>query len=187
MADFKTLVQLLDFFKDEETCKQYLEQQRWSGNPACPFCGVINPYKTNRGFKCRDKACHKKFTVTVGTIYENSKVGLRTWFAAIYLCTSSKKGISSLQLSRQLGTTQKTAWFVLHRIREMLRAKAPHMLNNTVQVDETYIGGLEKNKHKSKRNKNAQGRSDKKAAVFGLLETNGKVVTHVAPVFPESI
>src|SRR5205814_10260294 len=107
-----------------------------------------------------------KFSVTVGTVYENSKIALRTWFAAVYLVTSSKKGVSSLQLHRQLGVTQKTAWFLNHRIREMLKSKAPQMLKNTVQVDETYIGGLEKNKHASKRTKNAQGRSDKKVAVF---------------------
>lgn len=179
-SKFKTLVQLLDYFKTDEDCKAYLEQQRWGGTPACPFCGVINPYRTNRGFKCRDKACHKKFTVTVGTIYENSKVGLRTWFAAIYLCTSSKKGISSLQLSRQLGITQKSAWFLLHRVREMLREKAPQMLANEVQIDETYVGGKERNKHASKRTKNTQGRNeDVKTPVFGIVETGGKVVVKV--------
>lgn len=184
MNQFKTLPQLLDYFKDEETCRQYLEQQRWGGNPACPFCGVVNPYRTNRGFKCRDKECHKKFSVTVGTVYENSKVPLRLWFAAIYLATSSKKGISSLQTSRQLGITQKTAWFLNHRVREMLREKAPHMLKNSVQVDETYVGGKEKNKHASKRAltpRGAKGRvKDVKTPVFGIAETGGKVVVKVS-------
>lgn len=123
--DFKNLQQLFDTFKTEQDCRVYLEQQRWSGNVECPFCGVTKVYRTNRGFKCADKFYAKKFTVTVGTIYENSKVGLRTFFAALYLISSSKKGISSLQLSRQLGITQKSAWFVLHRIREMLKDKAP--------------------------------------------------------------
>jgi transposase-like protein len=180
IGQFKTLIQLLDFFKDEDTCIKYLEQQRWGNTPACPHCGVINPYRTNRGFKCRDKQCHKKFTVKVGTIYENSKIPLRTWFAAIYLCTSSKKGISSLQASRQLGITQKTAWFVLHRVREMLRDKAPQMLTKEVQIDETYVGGKEGNKHTNKRTKEkAAGRSESKTPVFGIVETGGKVVVKV--------
>jgi transposase-like protein len=187
MQQFKTLPQLLDFFKDEETCIAYLEQRRWGDTPACPFCGVVNPYRTNRGFKCREKACGKKFTVKVGTFYENSKISLRNWFAAGYLCLSSKKEISSLQLSRQLGITQKTAWFVLHRFREMLKDKAPQMLTGTTQIDETYVGGVIKNKHKSKIAKNKKekggrgftGRSEVKTPVFGIVESGGKVIVKV--------
>ncbi len=179
MQYFKTLPQLFDYFKDEQTCREYLEQQRWNGNPVCPFCGAEKPYKTNRGYKCRNKECFKKFTVTVGTIYENSKVSLRNWFAAIYLCTSSKKGISSLQLHRQLGITQKTAWFVLHRVREMLREKAPYMLKNEVQIDETYVGGLEKNKHANKKAKNLKETKTLKTPVIGIVETGGKVSANV--------
>lgn len=187
VTDFKTLTQCLDYFKDEEVGRAYLEQQRWGGTPACPFCGVINPYRTNRGFKCREKTCGKKFSVTVGTVFENSKISFRNWFGAMYLLLSSKKGISSLQLSRQLGITQKTAWFVLHRLREMLKDKAPQMLRESVQIDETYVGGSLKNKHKSKiakiRNqqegKGLQGRSETKTPVFGIVETGGKVVVKV--------
>lgn len=184
--NFKNLTECLDYFKEEATCIAYLEQQRWGGTPACPFCGVINPYRTNRGFKCLEKLCGRKFTVKVGTIYENSKVPLRTWFAAGYLCLSSKKGISSLQISRQLGITQKTAWFVLHLLREMLRDKAPQMLRGTAQIDETYHGGALKNKHKSKiaklkkeQGKELRGRSDIKTPIFGIAETGGKVVVKV--------
>src|SRR5262245_10056791 len=103
MQNFKTLIQLLDYFKDERTCLDYLEVQRWNGYPVCPFCNADKPYKTNRGYKCRNKDCHKKFTAKVGTIYENSKISLRTWFGAIYLCTANKKGISSCSIARQLG------------------------------------------------------------------------------------
>src|SRR6202044_3398504 len=101
--NFSNLTECLDFFKDEETCIAYLEQQRWGGTVACPFCGVINLYRTNRGFKCREKACGKKFTVKVGTIYKNSKISLGIWFAISYLILSSKKGVSNLQIHRQLG------------------------------------------------------------------------------------
>jgi len=131
---FKSLPQLLNHFKDEAICIQYLEEQRWDGKPTCPHCAHSKVYITNRGYKCASKTCHKKFSVTVGTVFENSKIKLSMWFAAIYLATAHKKGISSLQLSRDLGITQKTAWFMLHRIREMMRVKQPTMLTGEVQA-----------------------------------------------------
>jgi transposase-like protein len=150
-SQFKNLQQLLDFFKDETVCKTYLEQQRWGGNVACPHCGSLKVYRTNRGFKCGEKVCAKKFSVTVGTIFENSKIGLRTWFAAMFLISTSKKGVSSLQLAGQLGITQKTAWFLVHRIREMLKEKSTEKFNGTVEADEAFIGGKENNKHRNKK------------------------------------
>ncbi len=176
-SQFKNLQQLLDFFKDEEFCKEWYAQQRWGGTPACPHCGCVDPYKTNRGYKCREKTCHKKFSVTVGTIFENSKIGLRTWFAAMFLCTTSKKGVSSVQLSETLGITQKSAWFVLHRIREMLKDNNNEPLTGEVEIDETYIGGKEKNKHKSKRIN--QTGMNTKTPMVGLLQRNGNMVLRV--------
>jgi transposase-like protein len=177
---FKNLQQLLEFFQDEEICKKYYEQQRWGGNVACPHCGSLKIYRTNRGFKCSEKLCYKKFSVISGTIFENTKIKLQTWFAAMYLISTSKKGISSLQLAEQLGITQKTAWFVNHRIREMLKDSSSEKLSGTVQADETYVGGKNKNRHKDKKVENSQGRSSKdKTPVVGLLQQDGKVRTFV--------
>lgn len=188
--NFKSIIQLLDYFKDEETAIAYYEEIRWGGNPVCPHCGSEKPYKTNRGYKCSNNECYKKFTVKVGTIFENSKIPFRVWFAAIYLATTSKKGISSVQLSEQLNITQKTAWFVLHRVREMLKEKAPAMLgeDNMVEADETYIGGRETNKHFNKK----RSQEDKtvtnsgepykpKKTVLGVIERDGKVVLKHVP------
>lgn len=192
--DFKSIIELQDYFKDEKTCVKYYEKLRWGGNPVCPHCGAEKPYRTNRGYKCSYSECHKKFTVKVGTIFENSKISFRIWFAAIYLCTTSKKGISSVQLSTQLNITQKTAWFVLHRVREMLKDKAPQMVGNTnmVESDEAYIGGSEANRHKSKRLASPETglandgtKYNKKKIVLGIIERKGKVVLKHIPAAKE--
>jgi len=183
-TQFKSLIQVLDYFKEESTCVTYLANSRWGTEPACPHCGNVGAYVTNRGFKCKAKECHKKFTVTTGTVFENSKISLRYWFAAIYLATAHKKGISSLQLSRDLNITQKTAWFLLHRVREMLTNNAPDMLTGTVEVDETYIGGKTTNKHKHRRElDNAKGTgSINKTPVVAMLQRDGNIVTIVTPI-----
>ena len=115
------------------------------------------------------------FSVTVGTIFENTKLPLRVWFTAIYLACNTSKGVSSVNLAQLTGVTQKTAWFVLCRIREMLIDKVPAVLTGPVEVDETWVGGSEANKHKDKRTPGAQGRHDK-TAVLGILQRDGRVV-----------
>lgn len=189
--NFKSLNQLINHFAKEETAVKYYEQLRWNGNPVCPHCGAEKPYATTRGYKCSDNECYKKFTVRVGTIFENSKIPFKVWFAAIYLCTSSKKGVSSVLLAEQLSITQKTAWFVLHRIREMLKNQAPQMLGGggkMVESDGTYIGGKEKNRHTKKQRSidNPELANDgtpynKKKVVLGIVERGGKVIAKLVP------
>ena len=183
MTTFKNLHDLYTAFPNEEAAYSHLENLRWKGTVTCPHCGIVKtPYRLKGlgKFKCSDKDCGKKFSTISGTIFENTKIPLQKWLLAIYIATAHKKGISSLQLSRDLGITQKSAWFVLHRIREMLTEKAPVMLKGNVSADETYVGGKLKNKHKHERVNAKPGRgSQNKTMVFGLLEENGKVVNHM--------
>ena len=177
-----SLLQLIANFPDNDSCIKHYEQVRWSGVPFCPNCGNEKYYIINKGklYKCTNNQCYKRYNAFTGTIFENSKIPFRTWFLAIYIATNHKKGISSCQLARDLNITQKTAWFILSRIREMLKEKAPVMLNNTVEIDETYIGGKISNKHKKHRalTKMKQGNgSQNKTMVFGLLEREGNVKT----------
>lgn len=190
-TDFKNLTDLQKFFHSEEVCRQWFEELRWGGNPVCPHCATASkPYKLKDGknYECSDKNCRSRFSVTVGTIFENTKLPLQKWFFAIYILSSHKKGISSLQLSRDLGITQKSAWFVNHRIREMLASEKPEMLEGIVEVDETYIGGKEHFKHQSPsaKAKRLKGRrsmpktqGSDKTMVLGLLQRDGKVVNHI--------
>lgn len=173
---FKNLIELNEYFSDENKCWDYLEALCWkNGRVLCPVCKSDRHYKfqNSRTYKCKD--CKRKFNAKVGTIFENTKIPLKKWFVSIYIATSHKKGISSCQLSKDISVTQKTAWFILHRIREMLKAKAPVMLEGQVEIDETYIGGHEANKHKSKR-QNVDGYVNK-TMVFAVLKRQGNVWT----------
>jgi transposase-like protein/IS1 family transposase len=182
--NFDSFIQMITVLPDDNACRQYLELQRWNGIPTCPHCGVIDKkhYRlTVKGefkgmYKC--KSCQKRFTVTIGTMFEGSPIPLRKWFIAAYIFSAHKKGISSYQLSRDLGVTQKTAWFMLHRLRQAFTDIEPKVLTDVVSMDETFIGGKEKNKPLHKRKEGSQGGANK-AIVAGAMQIGGIVVTKV--------
>ncbi len=191
---FKNLDDLTKTFNTELKCIKYFEKLRWNGERGCPHCGSVKTYvcKGHGKYKCGD--CRKLFSITTGTYFENTKLPLRKWLIAMFLCLNHKKGVSSLQLAETLGITQKSAWFVLHRIRAIVSQQVPEMLlSSVVEADETFIGGKEGNRHAKKKRKiplhhrltkteqknqlkRSYAFSDRKM-VLGAVERGGRVVT----------
>jgi transposase-like protein len=187
--DGKVSFQKVVRWTDEE-CRTYLEAMRWPDGPRCPKCGADEPWKIERRtpsknavrtlYRCR--TCKRQFTATVGTIFEDSKIPLSKWFAAIYLMVASKKGISAHQLHRQLDITYKSAWFMCHRVREAMRDKAPTLLTGVIEADETYVGGKPRG-HRTQRgqcltmSERISAAWAKKTPVLGILERGGRVRT----------
>ncbi|MBX3484801.1 IS1595 family transposase [Phenylobacterium sp.] len=181
-------------FQHEDKAREHLEATRWPHGPICPHCGVVDE-ATYVGGKAARKgvyqcnACRDQFSVTVGTVFESSKVPLNKWLLATYLMSSSKKGISAHQLHRTLGVTYKTAWFMAHRIREAMNPTDPAPLGckgKVVEADETYVGAKEHNKHASKRKEG--GGPWNKAAVVTLVERQGRARSvHVANVTSKTL
>ena len=181
MKTYFTLLTLSENFPDEESCIRYFEKMRWDGKVVSPFDPTSKVYKcSNRKYKCKNTG--RYFDVKTGTAFANTKLPMRAWFYAMMLFLSHKRGVSSCQLARDLGITQKTAWNMLHKIRQYMEMENSHTLSGDVEIDETFVGGKNKNRHKDKKVERCQGRSYKdKVPVFGIRERNGKTIAKVVP------
>src|SRR6266851_3258667 len=178
----KSLQEAILYFSDPVNCRNYLVARRWPDGVICPRCGnkgVIFQSKYNR-WQCSSTHDRRQFTSKTGTVMEDSPLGLDKWLTAIWQIVNCKNGISSYEVHRAIGITQKSAWFLDHRIRFALGLGAGNKLSGQVEADETFIGGKARNMHRAKRAAKitATGGKDK-AAVLGILERGGKVVTKV--------
>ena len=176
-----SLPQLMKMFPNEAVAEQWFAHQRWPHGPICPVCQSDNVQSgaAHRTMPYRCRECRKRFSVRMGTVLENSRLDLRTWAMAIYILTTGIKGTSSMKLHRDLGITQKSAWYLAHRIRETRGDQ--HALSGPVEVDETYIGGKEANKHASAKIPNARGGAGKEIVVGMKSRETRHVVASVVP------
>lgn len=184
MTKFKSLFDLLNSSPTEQDCIDYFKERRWNGNIVSPFDPTSQVYEcANNRYKCKNT--NKYFNVKTKTVFENSKIPLLKWFWALYFLSSNKKGISSCQLAEHvsISVTQKTAWFMLHRLRRAFKCSLFNtMLGNNVEADETYLGGSNSNRHWNKKVPNSQGRSWKdKIPVLVIIERGGNVIAQVVP------
>jgi transposase-like protein len=175
LAHFDSLFDLLAAFPDEQSCHDHLREIRWRDGEFCPHCGSnrIYHFSDRKTFKCGD--CRERFSIKVGTIFHDTKLPLRKWFMALWMITNHPKGIASTTMAKDLKVTQKTAWFILHRIRHAARTKSFNApLKGTVESDTTFIGGKEKNRHANKRKHLGTGGAGKDV-VIGFVEREGEL------------
>ena len=180
----KTLQEAILSFADPDFCLEYVVSRRWPNGVVCPACGRtdVRFLKNQRRWECKAKHAKKQFSAKSGTVFEDSPLGLDKWLVAMWLVANCKNGVSSYEIARSLGITQKTAWFMDHRIRLALQAGSLDMLTGEVEVDETFIGGESRNMHASKRQRRITGTGGKdKVAVMGILERGGEVRTAIVP------
>jgi len=173
------------YFDEFEHCREFMVELRWpDGKVACPRCGSDKIFwiAKERVWKCYGKHDHAKFSLKTGTIFEDSPIALQKWLPAAWLIINCKNGISSYEVGRALGVTQKSAWFMMHRIRLAMQSGTFEKLSGEVEADETFIGGKARNMHVSKRQRRITGTGGKdKTAVMGIMERGGKVRTVVIP------
>lgn len=179
----KTLLEAVKFFSDYENCHKFMVEARWpDGVVRCPICGSdhVTYMEKTRRWKCYGQHPRAQFTLKVGTIFEDSPIPLEKWLPTLWLIVNCKNGISSYEVGRNLGVTQKTAWFMLHRLRLAMQTGSIMKLSGEVEVDETFIGGKAGNMHESKRRKRITGRGGEgKAIAFGMLQRGGHVKAQV--------
>jgi transposase-like protein len=175
-----TLQNAIIFFGDADRCFEYVKQLRWPGGKvSCPRCGSYDHWfiKSRRVWDC--KGCKKQFSLKVGTIYEDSALKLDKWMVATWMITNCRNGVSSYELHRAIGVTQKTAWFMLHRIRQIMKDTDVSPLSGEVEMDETFVGGKAKNMHKKDRVRKISEPNKGKTLVVGMLERKGRVKASV--------
>ena len=176
----RTLQEAIRYFSDPDNCLNYLVSRRWPDGVVCPTCGRkdVSFVAVRRVWQCKTRHPKSQFSVKVGTVFEDSPLGLDKWLPAIWLIANCKNGISSYELARDLGVTQKTGWFMLHRIRLAMQ-ESGGKLRGEVEVDETFIGGKARNMHESKKREKIHGRGPKdKVIALGMVERGGKIRTH---------
>jgi transposase-like protein len=176
------LLEAIQYFSDLDVATDYVAKLRWPDGPVCPRCGSgeWSYLKTRRLWKC--KGCKKQYSVKLGSIFEDSALGLNKWLPAIWLIANSKNGISSHELARSLGVTQKSAWFMLHRIRLAMQTRSFNKLDGEIEADETYIGGKARNMHKDAKERKITGTGGKdKTVVLGMKQRGGETRAQVVP------